>query len=188
MQGNLYLVPLVALVPIWWIFFDKAKGIIRITSYFRFLEKLILGKYSAKNFKGWETSVQEFRTYRARMRKKMSLAAPVKGLWALFSNKEHIKEFCFMMILKTRGQYWIITYYVFLLLTTICWMVAWQTKANPLLLGGTAAVIIFSAVVTLNLTWSMIAGRYSMDESETLWKDLLGVYENNTETLPPDSE
>lgn len=66
LPGTLWLLPLVVLLPSWWIFFDKATTITRIVGYFRVIEKIILGQKVALKFLGWESALAEFRRRHAK--------------------------------------------------------------------------------------------------------------------------
>lgn len=60
-RGNFIpLIPLVIILPTWWIFFDKAKSVSRIIGYYRILEKAYLGDVEL-NFIGWENAQSIYR-------------------------------------------------------------------------------------------------------------------------------
>lgn len=57
----LYLAPLIILIPVWGIFFDKSRTITRIVGYLVVLENFIKDPLIRENHKGWENSLEEFR-------------------------------------------------------------------------------------------------------------------------------
>ena len=62
---QLYLAPLVVILPCWWTFFDKASSITRIVGYYRILEQIVLQK-DRHQYLGWESSLAAFRDQQER--------------------------------------------------------------------------------------------------------------------------
>lgn len=65
-----FLTPLLIILPLCCIFFDKAQTVSRLVGYYQILECFSLGKYDKNKFIGWENSLSLLRKY-GRFREKM---------------------------------------------------------------------------------------------------------------------
>jgi hypothetical protein len=167
-SGDLWLYPLVIIIPAWWVFFDKATTITRIVGYFRILEKLILNTLEAKQFKGWENNLAKFRTY---VQNDKDNNDTKKG----DSNKENkIKTLFNIMSFRTTNRYWVITYYTFLLLSAVCWLGSLK-EAHMLFISFSGIIILISVIYNLNILYSLIHGKYSYNFNEHIWEQVLEV-------------
>ena len=160
-SGLLALLPLLVLVPAWWIFFDKATTVTRIVGYFRVIEKLLLG-YTAGNFTGWESALSEYRR-------------------ETIGDKLQLKELARLLAFRTTHRYWVITYYVFLLLSAVCIILGWA-GTSPKHLSFSLIVIIVSTLIVLasslynaRTLWALVYGEYSYGFNETRWKAILKI-------------
>lgn len=71
--GSIAHLPLVIILPAWWVIFDKAASITRMASYLRISERAIGGE--SIPFIGWERAVERFRQdYAARRRERTTPA------------------------------------------------------------------------------------------------------------------
>lgn len=166
--GIVFLFPLIVLLPSWWVFFDKATTITRIVGYYRILEKLILERYDAKNFMGWENALGEFRN------RQQSGKLNLRG--------EHLRHrwphgLHNMLLLRTAHPYWIISYYTFFALSSVC-----VITSTVLLKGGWRLVVLVPGILfvmsiwrTVQTVWHLIEGRHSYDCNEYFWKEILQV-------------
>jgi len=155
--GNMWLLPLVVLLPAWWVFFDKATTITRIVGYFRILEKIILKKIVLSNFPGWERGLSEFR--KIPTEEKINYIKLLK-----------------ILTLQTSNRYWVITYYIFLSLSSLCLFVGW--KQSPTVIKAIAgSAILISAIWNVYILWALSEGHCSYNTNEKKWKMLLQVSE-----------
>jgi hypothetical protein len=130
--GIFFLIPLIVILPFWWVFFDKATTITRIVGYYRVLEMLILDPTITASLKGWENALAHFRkdadheagspsrqpitpTHRTIKSKAWS---PVSAILSYVlpekTNQEDLpQQFLRLVALQTSHKYWVITYYTF---------------------------------------------------------------------------
>jgi hypothetical protein len=162
--GMIFLFPLVILIPSWWIFFDKATTITRIIGYYRILEKLLLGLCTAKNFVGWENALGMFRDWQENNR----LEKPF--------DKPEFKHIFKIGILRTSHLYWVVAYYIFFGLSTLC--AAFSTvymKENRWIGFVSAAIVLLSAIWNGRVVLHLIYGRNSYNSNEKFWEKILKV-------------
>lgn len=161
--GIFYLLPLIILIPAWWIFFDKATTITRIVGYYRVVEQAILKPDSVKKFGGWENALAD-------SRKRSKLEYKPEG---------RVLGFFKMMILATTQKYWLLTYYTFLILSLICILISYSI--SPRTQGAlpderiimASSIFLLSAVYNLRIVWMLIWGRKSYEYNECLWRQIL---------------
>ena len=164
MLGVVFLFPLVLLLPSWWVFFDKATTITRIVGYYRIIEKLILGSHKASKFLGWENSLGEFRKQQAQ--KKLQICVPPECKWSD------------VILLRTTHRYWVISYYTFFTLSGLCILIASIMIYNTiwvLSLLVPFSLFLLSAIWNARVVWELINGRYSYDNNEYFWLQILDV-------------
>lgn len=173
--GIVFLLPLLVLLPSWWVFFDKATTITRIVGYYRILEKLSLGHYTAKNFMGWENALGEFRN----RQQSGTLFLPEKQL-----NNPWLHGLCNVLMLRTTHPYWIISYYTFFALSGLCVVTSTILLKGVSLLMVSVPVVLFLMSIWWNMrtVWHLIEGRHSYDCNEQFWIQILEL-----EQLPPDA-
>ncbi|HHT9125617.1 MAG TPA: hypothetical protein ACFYD6_07335 [Candidatus Brocadiia bacterium] len=188
-----WLLPLVILLPSWWIFFDKATTINRIIGYFRIIEKLILEQIAAGNFLGWESALAEYRKL-----------GGVKEPQGSSRWKKLTGAFC-LLFFRTTRHYWVIVMHIFLWLSLLCLfaslkkhiIIAFSTfKEKGLLQPILDCVFIsivkepafwfyifvgvfvgFSAFRNIRILWDLVYGKYSDDLNEKFWCEVLKVVE-----------
>lgn len=173
---SLYLLPLIVILPSWFIYFDKGKTITHIVGYCRILEA-IQNEETTFVYIGWERSLRKFRASgqskinKVKRLRKEPLAKRLKGF------VEHL----WLTITMIQSQrYWALAYATFLALSVVCLVVPIRSRIS---LSGPffetfflwAAVICtflcssFNGVVLSRLLW----GQHSYDFMEDVWKEIL---------------
>jgi len=160
-----FLIPLVILLPSWWIFFDKATTITRIIGYYRILEKLILRKCIAKRFLGWENALGEFRN--AQEGGKLKYKKKKIGF---------IKRFR-LADLRTSHPYWLVSYFIFFGLSALCIAGGIENlKTSYTVIKLLSIFLVFvSAIWNAKTVYKIISGRCSYDANETFWTIILDI-------------
>jgi hypothetical protein len=184
-KGLAFLAPLTVILPCWLIFFDKATTITRIVGYQRLLEDQISGKAHSfgrsYNYYGWENSLSIFRS------KENEAWSYVKK----FMGRRSIFSFLGMFSLKTRHRFWMINWYTFFLLSSICclcgYLILCDQKFNFLSLCDPASIIPASAwaeivalflflvctIYTLILLYFLKIGSLSYEGCSLIWRYIL---------------
>lgn len=188
------LIPLVIIIPTWWIFFDKAKSVSRIVGYYRILEKVHLDKKKL-DFIGWENAQLKYRE-RENSRKKIltdhlkSLNKTgkeiPKGLHGVLngkSRKEKIEALC-------GSSYWTLVYFTFFSLPIVCFLLYillnYNNKGIQILeifrnLNEVELVVIFLSLIAFLVSayrnketlLQLIWGEHSYDANEIFWEEIL---------------
>ncbi len=136
--GAFYLIPLIILLPFWWIFFDKATTITRIVGYYRILENLIIYPHhkALVTFLGWENALAEFRHRYGSKDEIKDPSAPQsipKGLSDL-------------LLLQVSQKYWMLTFYTFtslsLLSLMICVLSLWNAVSRTEIIAGIMVLLL----------------------------------------------
>lgn len=176
-SGIAYLLPLVILLPAWWIFFEKAKTITRIVGYYRVLEKLILKKISfQKGFQGWENAQSMFRDFERRG--KLDEIEAEFNSEAQKNQRGSDSRFGKFIKLVTfqASPYWMLIYIIFLLLVLICFIMSYFSSSGyvdlPIYLP-IIIIIILSAYWKVVSVWQLVWGRHSYDLNEYFWEKIL---------------
>jgi len=172
-SGIAYLIPLVIIIPCWWIFFDKATTLTRHVGYCRVIEPIIAGVSFPVEFVGWEDALRKFREVEGG--KKPSLTGNfniIRFLWE-FRLSQHTQ------------RYWILVNYVF---AALCFASLSFAARSLYLSGGMQSLTINSAVQVLSLglilyslNWNsravrnLVCGDNSYDRNEAIWKDILKI-------------
>ncbi len=165
--GGFFLIPLVIVLPCWWIFFDKATTITRIVAYTRHLEaglaRIAAGSAARPGLRGWENALGVWR--RAQAAKPLPvLVAILRGLLSAFWIAPRL------LFTRSLHRYWIVNWITFFALSTVCLALAgttalairwtfWVALAGVLCVAGSAAE-------TLR---ELLDGKYSFDENERMW-------------------
>ena len=181
---SLYLLPLVVVVPSWFIFFDKAKTITRIVGYYRNAEAYVRKEGSIEYFPGWERSLGCFRQRRAEaLRTVRSREQKRKWISRIWFSAKH---FFAVALLIDSQRYWTLAYYTFLALSAIClwvpirsnfplrpdlWVVFLRPESILLVfaVGLTLYCAVFNSIILSRLVW----GEHSYDFLEKLWQEVL---------------
>jgi hypothetical protein len=98
--GAFYLIPLIIILPFWWIFFDKASTITRIVGYYRILETAIIHPEYNLEYIGWENALSKFRGMMRRKELPFIVAEQKPSLLQL-------------LVLQAVPRYWMLVYYTF---------------------------------------------------------------------------
>jgi len=175
----LFLVPLIIILPCWWIFFDKATTITRIVGYTRLLEAIITSLNKTDYYYiGWENALDKFRIERDKIQKGKPL---YKKLADKFLN---ILAGCRILItFKTTHRYWIINWYTFFGIAVLCWTLGNDivTCSNSLSciysikFFGPGFLILFSTLFNLYLLGNLTDGKFSLRSSYIFWESILKV-------------
>lgn len=163
--GVVFLLPLIVLLPSWWIFFDKATTITRIVGYYRVLEKLILGDCEAAKNTSWENGLREFRNRQESGELNPPEDLVDSGLCRWFD----------IFLLRTTHRYWVITYYTFLVLSGSCLAVSIATIKGVwfFALPTPTLMVLISALWNARVLRQLIYGRYSYDCNEYFWNAIV---------------
>jgi hypothetical protein len=146
LHGNMWFIPLLVLLPAWWVFFDKATTITRIVGYFRQIEKIILKKVVVNNFLGWENALSKFRKQKIKITKTESQIS----------------------------FYWLITFFTFFFLSLPCLIMGW--KGSQEYIRGIAVFFIsISFFWNGYILWRLIGGKFSYDSNEKKWEKILDI-------------
>ncbi|HHM04915.1 MAG TPA: hypothetical protein ENJ19_04120 [Gammaproteobacteria bacterium] len=175
LQGLALFLPLAVIIPFWWIFFDKAKTITRVVGYYRVLEGLMLGRYEAKRYHGWENALEKMRRFREKK----------QGAKAYKVEPEYQIPWSRIIFLTTSNRYWPICYYIFLILSLISFFLGVTTVQDldcgrAVLEIALAVIIMISAAVNLQAVWNLINGANSYRANEKAWKKILKVRRRRT--------
>lgn len=173
--GFVFIFPLVISLPSWWIFFDKATTITRIVGYYRIIEKLLTRPYEweAKNFIGWENTLKEYRSLETR--------GEIKTSYECIS-KSTFKQWLKIFSLRMSHRYWVISYYIFLLLTSLCQITSAVILRNGWAVLFPALLFLVSAIWNARIVRHLIYGRYSYDCNEKIFEQILQLRKKHSVT------
>src|SRR3989338_7497077 len=151
---GMWLIPLVVLLPSWWIFFNKARTIACIIGYCRIIEKILLGKQKDTKMLGWENALKKFRSA-----SNVTSGNRGYGLW------ENIT----VIVYTTTYNYWAITSCTFLVLSLMCLLMGLK-ETNEFIVGF--AIFCFGISVVWNgyILWTLVWGQNSYDSCEDKWQ------------------
>lgn len=169
------LLPLSVVIPLWWMFFDKAKTVSRCVGYHRILEMLLLKNHEAKNYKGWERSLGELREKRDVFNDEKEYAS---------KNKISLSK---ILILMPSNRYWMLAYYTFFGLSILC-VGAYLAQQKPVsyflehemiltLLIITSVLLLITIVANFRAVNNLMNNENSYDANEKMWMELLDVIE-----------
>lgn len=191
------LIPLIIILPTWWIFFDKAKTVSRIIGYYRILEKAYLGDVKF-NFIGWENAQSIYRKKKEENIQKKESEKTFETEKNKISFRKKIKD---LLSLKA-SSYWTLVYLTFLGLGIVClglyfflkinspgdtlkWVLSsslWEIFMSLLkieILASLVIIIIFlySGYKNIQILFQLIWEEHSYDENERFWNEILSVQE-----------
>jgi hypothetical protein len=181
-----YLLPLVVLLPAWWLFFDKAKTITRIVGYYRLLEAIVRSDFIPKQFPGWERSLEIFR--RTNVSKTLKEHGSAHGGWGVLRWSKRLLGVVFLVPTQ---RYWLLAYYTFAILSFFClWLPThllpfqpWFSypnlwSAQQRLLGLAIVAVLYCAVANLLILGRLMWGRHSYDANSIVWAQILMAVES----------
>jgi hypothetical protein len=210
-----FLAPLLIILPCWWTFFDKATTITRLVGYTVWLESQLSSQDPV--YIGYETALQMFRQREdvadraSRRGKSLQRAAdgslqnnslsvepnslpqqqPVPSrLWKrLVSGFQWIEgnNFIRLLTLRTRNRFWMINWYTFFALTSVCCLLPlhfgltlrqFSLDTSPWYLA--IAFEILSVIYTLRIIIHLTHGRYSYEKVTEFWKEK--VFKDNLDS------
>lgn len=174
MEKALYaLIPLIILIPFWFIFFDKAHTITRIVGYYRILEKLMLNPTLGNNFIGWENALAKFRKH-----PDMEYSDKTDSQSSAKSSTEESNP-------KSKS-YWVFVYIIFLGLSIICILpgnyyypiISCNFRPEFIVVKLACGIGLFSGIYNSIVLWSLTRGKYSYTYNEKKWHSVIEVEEN----------
>lgn len=167
-----FLSPLIFLIPVWLVYFDKAKTIARIVGYKRVLEYLILRGTNEEivRFEGWERSLGRFRSdYET---DNLTRDDNPRN----FSTWTQIKK---ILLLESTHKYWIMHYYFFSGASVITLLTASGFHGIRTAVFWIAAVIVLLTILYTGVQLRrLIYGRNGYDAHEKKWKEQLVLQYN----------
>jgi hypothetical protein len=169
-----YLLPLLVLLPAWWVFFDKAKTITRIVGYYRVLEALACNEFQPAQFPGWERSLGIWRGGAAGEIWKSKRGEILKSKGFLGWILESLRA----ILLVVNQRYWLLAFYTFALLSVIClaipcyvlhinhiWPDGFEARITVIMCGLVAYCAVANLIVLGRLMW----GQHSYDATCIVW-------------------
>jgi hypothetical protein len=183
------LMPLLIVLPFWWLFFDKATTVTRIVGYLRVIEGILIGDLVARDYVGWQRGLAHFRAHPptgsdpGRLHPGVVATLCATGVGLFWQG---------LMLFGTgrTHRYWIICNYAFLLLAAGSWsasFVWWLGHDEDFLDkaishgGGLIVLGVFGVLVYGSMVWNsvmvhrLVRGRYSYDHNESDWLRILSV-------------
>jgi hypothetical protein len=163
--GLLYLIPLLVIIPLWSIFFDKASSITRIVGYLRVLETL-LAQNTGRRYQGWENALKTFREKEARDKHHflvepfVVIAHAICAVWPLVD-------------FRRQHRYWAINWLSFCGLGICSLYMAHSSGADPSLVILFAVFFLGACVHNADVLWCLIQGNFRYDKREELWEEVL---------------
>jgi len=182
--GSVALLPLVIILPAWWVFFDKAVSVTRMASYLRITERAISGE--DVRFIGWERAVERFRQEYARERSLLKKSAPNR--WHKFFGLSVVRSFIHSLmglVRSSTSRYWALVYCSFGGASLLCFGVGAFMSNNTLSRRAVTVLILalslflWTALFNLRQLTMLVGGLHSYKESEKRWGRIfnLGVDE-----------
>lgn len=178
--GEFFLIPLLVVLPCWWIFFDKATTITRIVAYCRILDTRIysfpVGDYAHA---GWENALNDFR---GAEEKALRQSVILSLFLALVTSPFRIVR---LLAVKTLHRYWLVNWFTFFGLATACVALgivfSCSNMALPIVAVG--LVLAFSGS-TAAIVMGLITGEYSYQRNYEKWSDLLSKVVSHVSCAP----
>ena len=173
----LLLVPLLILLPSWWVFFDKARTITRCVGYVRVLEAILLGEEDVTTFIGWERALKEWR-HRSRVESR--------------SKRPGLRE-AKKALLAVKTNYWLLVYWTFAGVSAVCILVSalvfFQASHLRGNIGGGSYIVHLVFLIVGCLLWLVSTlhnahvlydlmgetGNKTYLHAEILWRQILGM-------------
>jgi len=163
--GLVYLIPLLVVIPLWSIFFDKASSITRIVGYLRILEKLLV-KDKRYRYEGWENALREFRKREADDRYNF-FVEPFVMIFRAFCALWPLVDF------RRQHRYWAINWLSFCGLGVCSLYMARLRGAEPKLLILFTALFVVACIHNADVLWCLIRGKFKYDKREEQWQEIL---------------
>jgi hypothetical protein len=184
----LYLLPLIIVIPSWFIFFDKARTVTRIVGYCRHLEAFLRHEHEPAQFPGWERALGIYRKECPRIVHDLRTTPRWRKHF-----KSSLRRFATAASLRRGQPYWVLAYYTFLSLSAACigipiwWRFRGRAKhllylfvphywnAGAFLLFLAVLVTCFCAILNGLILAELIWGQHSYDFEEDIWKRILSA-------------
>jgi hypothetical protein len=177
--GFVYLIPLLLIIPMWSIFFDKASSITRIVGYMRILESLLVHD-NRFHYQGWENALRDFR----KADKPNSFwMEPVKMILHAFCAIWPLVDF------RRKHRYWAINWLTFCGLGICSLFMARRSGVEGKFFLLFTVFFIAACLHNADVLWNLVSGKYSYDKREELWQKVLGVQDiSANSTVPPTTD
>lgn len=163
----IYLVPLLVIIPCWWIFFDKATTITRIVGYYRIIEGIIQTNSSSPYYYlGWENSLNLFRKKQHDVKIRERIVHFSKGIMIGLTRG---------LLFRTTQRYWVINWLTFLCLGLTSFYLGFP-ESNILkspMWYVLALIFIISFLHNLSVLGKLIDGQNSYSNNFSVWKEIL---------------
>lgn len=154
-----YLMPLLILIPTWWIFFDRTTSMNRVVSYLRHLENEITDPGYIVNHAGWENSLAKFRENQNEEYGKLNKS----GKW--------YEEFRI-------PRYLLLAYFTFFGLSCACVILYIGNGFRIIPLVVSIAIILIQSILTAITLFGLVKGKYSMQKDFEVWNAVLKPTKN----------
>jgi hypothetical protein len=161
---SLYLIPLLLVIPAWWVFFDKATTITRIVGYYKILESMHINE-NKYNYYGWEKSLEIFRLNQE----------TGNLIWPEYEKNRTWKNMFSIIFFRTTHRYWVLNYYVYFGLSLVSLSMYFKTASELFTMAGILGIsfVLLSALWNFRMTWHLIYGKYSYRANTYFWDRIL---------------
>ena len=166
-NGLIYLIPLLLIIPLWSIFFDKASSITRIVGYMRVIEGMLVGEPNLQ-YVGWEKALRKFRERDAQLQPKL-----FSDYWIMVRNA--FRAVALLFDFRRQHRYWIINWLTFFGLGVCALYLAKVRGTDPMLWTGAAVFFAFACLHNADVLWSLVKGKFQWNAREELWTQILTV-------------
>jgi hypothetical protein len=163
-----FLAPLVILLPCWLTFFDKATTITRIVGYMRIIELELCRETPA--YLGYENALMLFREKERSHPPETRQRLRHLGKWP---------SYVWLLALRTRHRYWMINWWTFFVLGSICCILVplsepqWTLRVwVPLAVAASSVLLV--ALYTFRVVANLVRGSYSYRNVFEFWCKHLG--------------
>jgi hypothetical protein len=163
--GLVYLIPLLLVIPLWSIFFDKASSITRIVGYMRILEDLLVGD-KRFHYQGWENALREFRKAEKQDQYHF-LVEPFPMMWHALCALWPLVDF------RRQHCYWAINWLSFCGLGICSLYMAHLRGADSRISLLFAVFFVGACIHNADVLWNLIGGKFAYDRREKLWRTIL---------------
>jgi hypothetical protein len=161
--GLVYLIPLLLVIPLWSIFFDKASSITRIVGYMRILEALLVGDKRFR-YQGWENALRDFRDADKRHH---FLADPFVMVWHAMRAVWPLIDF------RRQHRYWAINWLSFCGLGICSLYMAKLRGADPRIFLLFTVFFVGACIHNADVLWDLVGGNFGYDKREAMWQVVL---------------
>ena len=174
--GVIYLIPILILVPLWSVFFDKAASVTRIVGYIRILERILIDE-KAYIYIGWENALKNYRNEEESSRAAILVEPFVVAIRA-FSAIWLLVDF------RRKHRYWAINWMSFFGLGLCSLYMAHLRGVEREYLWLFGAVFTVASIHNAEVLWCLVWGQYEYDRREQSWSKMLRQVDTNQALVP----